>query len=253
MGRLTGKNAIVTGTSQGIGAAVSKALIEEGCNICMHYFHSKEEPERLKKLAQSLNQKAICVKADLTEEEEAVRCIREGAAFLGTVDVLVNNSGGLVQRRFLAAIDSDYWQRVIDINLKTMMLVTREALPHLNTAEGASVINIASLAGRGGGHPGSLVYAATKGAMLTWSRALARELADRGIRVNSVAPGFIEGTAFHDTFTTPESAAGTIRAIPLGRAGRPEDVARAVVFLASEYDGFITGETLDVNGGVYFG
>ena len=253
MGTLSGKNAVVTGTSQGIGASIARALIEAGCNICMHYFHSAAEPENLKLMAESGNLKAICLKADLTDEKETVRCVGEAAAFLGTIDVLVNNSGGLVQRRFLAEVDNEYWNKVFDINLRTMMMVTRETLPFLNRAQGSSIINIASLAGRAGGHPGSLIYASTKGAMLTWSRALARELAAEGIRVNSIAPGFIEGTAFHDTFTTRESAVNTIRNIPLGRAGRPEDVARAAVFLASEYDGFITGETLDVNGGVYCG
>jgi 3-oxoacyl-[acyl-carrier protein] reductase len=253
MGKLTGKNAFVTGTSQGIGASIADALIEAGCNICMHYFHSAEEPLRLQKLAESRNQKAICVRGDLKIEAEAVRCVREGTAFLGTIDVLVNNSGGLVQRRYLSQIDDDYWQSVIDINLKTIMLITREILPFLNKVDGSGIINISSLAGRAGGHPGSLVYAAAKGAVLTWSRALARELASSGIRVNAVAPGFIEGTAFHDTFTTRESAINTVKAIPLGRSGRPEDIARAVVFLASEFDGFITGETLDINGGVYCG
>jgi len=253
MGKLTGKNAFVTGTSQGIGASIADALIEAGCNICMHYFHSAEEPLRLQKLAESRNQKAICVRGDLKIESEAIRCVKEGTVFLGTIDVLVNNSGGLVQRRSLSQIDDDYWQSVIDINLKTIMLITREILPFLNKTDGSAIINISSLAGRAGGHPGSLLYAAAKGAVLTWSRALARELAPRGIRVNAVAPGFIEGTAFHDTFTTKESAIQTVKAIPLGRSGRPEDIARAVVFLASEFDGFITGETLDINGGVYCG
>jgi 3-oxoacyl-[acyl-carrier protein] reductase len=251
MGTLSGKNAYITGTSQGIGAAISEALIEAGCNVCMHYFHSSEEPERLRVLAESRDQRAICLRADLTDEAETIKCVTEGAHFLGSIDVLVNNAGGLVQRRFLGDVNTEFWQRVFDINLKTMMLVTREALPFLNKIEGSSVINISSLAGRAGGHPGSLVYATSKGAMLTWSRALARELASKGIRVNAIAPGFIEGTAFHDTFTTKESAINTINNIPLGRAGRPEDIARAVVFLASEYDGFITGETLDINGGVY--
>jgi 3-oxoacyl-[acyl-carrier protein] reductase len=131
------------------------------------------------------------------------------------------------------------------------MLVTREILPSLNASEGASIVNIASLAGRKGGHPGSLVYSMTKGAVLTWTRSLSSELASKGIRVNAVAPGFIEGTLFHKTHTTPESASKTIEGIPLGRAGNPDDVARAVAFLASEYDGFITGETIDINGGVY--
>jgi 3-oxoacyl-[acyl-carrier protein] reductase len=132
-----------------------------------------------------------------------------------------------------------------------MMLVTREILSFMNNREGASIVNVASLAGRTGGHPGSLVYSMCKGAMLTWTRSLAKELAPRGIRVNSVAPGFIEGTSFHQIHTTRESAIKTIEGIPLGRSGNPYDVARAVVFLASEYDGFITGATLDINGGVY--
>jgi 3-oxoacyl-[acyl-carrier protein] reductase len=251
MGNLKGKNALVTGTSQGIGAAIAKALIEAGCNICMHWYHSDEVPKMLIKLAESKGLKAISVRADLTDEGEAAKCISEGAGFLGTIDVLVNNSGGLVQRRPLAEIDSAFWDKVLDINMKTMMTVTREALPWMKSEDGTSIINVASLAGRAGGHPGSLAYATSKGAVLTWSRALSRELAPKGIRVNSVAPGFIEDTAFHNTFTTSESARNTISNIPLGRAGNVDDVARAVVFLASEYDGFITGETLDVNGGVY--
>jgi 3-oxoacyl-[acyl-carrier protein] reductase len=251
MGKLSGKNALVTGTSQGIGAAIARALIESGCNICMHYFHSSAEPEKMKELAKSMDLKAICVKTDLTVEEDTINFVKEAAAFLGRFDILVNNSGGLVQRRYLKEFDAEYWNKVLDINLRTMMMVTREALPYLNRTGGASIVNIASLAGRAGGHPGSLLYATSKGAVLTWSRALSRELAPEGIRVNAIAPGFIEGTAFHDTFTTKESALNTIKNIPLGRAGRPEDVARATVFLASEYDGFITGETLDINGGVY--
>jgi len=112
-------------------------------------------------------------------------------------------------------------------------------------------VNLSSLAGRKGGHPGSLAYATAKGAVLTWTRALATELAPQGVRVNAVAPGLILGTRFHNTHTTRESAQATIQAIPLSRAGTPDDVARAVAYLASEYDGFITGATLDINGGVY--
>jgi 3-oxoacyl-[acyl-carrier protein] reductase len=132
-----------------------------------------------------------------------------------------------------------------------MMLVTRAATPGLATSGQSSIVNLASLAGRKGGHPGSLVYATAKGSVLTWTRALATELAPKGVRVNAVAPGLILGTRFHNTHTAPASAQASIQQIPLGRAGTPEDVARAVVFLASEYDGFITGATLDINGGVY--
>jgi 3-oxoacyl-[acyl-carrier protein] reductase len=197
MGTLKDKNAFVTGTSQGIGAAISKELIESGCNICMHYFHSTEEPSALQKMAEAKNQKAICLQADLINESEVVSCIRAGAEFLGSFDILVNNSGALIERRFVSVIDLDYWKSLIDINLTSMMLVTREMLPHLNQNEGSSIVNISSLAGRMGGHPGSLVYSTCKGAVLTWSRSLAKELAPANIRVNNVAPGFIEGTRFH--------------------------------------------------------
>ena len=251
MGTLKGKSAFVTGTSQGIGAAIAKELIENGCNVCMHYFHSAEQPDLLKAPALEKGQKALTIRADLTREEEVIRCVKEAVTAFGSFDILVNNSGGLVERRYLPQVDTGYWKILIDINLTSMMLVTKELLPYLNRKTGSSIVNISSLAGRKGGHPGSLVYATTKGAMLTWTRALSAELAREGIRVNSIAPGFIEGTSFHSTHTTRESALKTIEAIPLGRSGNPEDIARAAAYLASEYDGFITGATLDINGGVY--
>ena len=163
----------------------------------------------------------------------------------------MNNVGGLVARKALVEVDMKFWQTVLDINLTTMILVTRECGPALWKSGSASVVNLASLAGRKGGHAGSLVYSMTKGAVLTFTRALAAEWGPKGVRVNAVAPGLILGTRFHNTHTTPESATETIAGIPLGRAGTPDDVARAVVYLASEFDGFITGATLDINGGVY--
>lgn len=251
MNTLKGKNALVTGTSQGIGAAISKELIESGCNVCLHYYSSPEKPEELKKLAEANGVKAFCIKADLTVEQEVIACIKEAVNYFGRFDILVNNAGALVERRAVEDIDLSFWQKVIDLNMTSMMLVTREVFSHLNREEGSSIINISSLAGRKGGGKGSLVYSTQKGAVLTWTRHLSNELAPEGIRVNAVAPGFIEGTRFHKVHTPPENAKKAIQGIPLGRAGNPEDVARAVVFLASEYNGFITGITIDINGGVY--
>lgn len=250
--KLAGRKALVTGGGQGLGEAISRRLIEAGCDVAIHYFSSRAGAEHLADFALEKGHRAEIFQANLTIPEEADRMVNKAAAFLGGLDILVNNAGDLVERRKLPEIDAAYWQRVQEVNVNSLLWVTRAATPHLARAkDGASIINLASLAGRKGGHPGSLAYSTAKGAILTWTRALAVELAPSGIRVNAVAPGLILGTHFHTTHTTEESARATIAHIPLGRAGTPDDVARAVAFLASEYDGFLSGATLDINGGVY--
>lgn len=251
MEQLTGKRALVTGAEQGIGYATAEMLIEAGCDVALHYYMGEEGPKKLAEFAKSRGQRAAYFQADLTREEAVKQCVADALSFLGGLDVLVNNVGGLVARKAFVEVDMKFWQTVLDINLTTMILVTRECGPALWKSGSASVVNLASLAGRKGGHPGSLVYSMTKGAVLTFTRALASEWGPKGVRVNAVAPGLILGTRFHNQFTTKESADETIKGIPLGRAGDVHDIARAIVFLASEYDGFITGATLDINGGVY--
>lgn len=252
MGCLKGKKVFITGAEQGIGFHSAKALIEAGCDIYIHYFSGTEGPEELVALAQSLDQKAAYGYADLRDDVESKKCVDDAAEFLGGIDILVNNVGGIVARKWLEEIDHKFWQTVIDINMTTMLNVTQAALPYLKKAtEGSSIVNLASLAGRSGGHSGSLVYSTTKGAVLTWTRSLAAELGEFGIRVNAVAPGLILGTRFHDQHTTKDSADETVRGIPLKRAGTSEDVAQVIKFLASEYNGFVSGATIDVNGGVY--
>ncbi|WP_054181160.1 SDR family NAD(P)-dependent oxidoreductase [Trabulsiella odontotermitis] len=252
MGNLSGKKVLITGAEQGIGKATAKALIEAGCDIYIHYFSGEEGPKELAALATSLGQKAAYGHADLTNEVDAAKCVSLAAEFLGGIDILVNNVGGIIARKWMGEIDQTFWKTVIDVNMTTMLNVTQSALPFLKAAkDGASIVNLASLAGRSGGHSGSLVYSTTKGAVLTWTRSLAAELGQYGIRVNAVAPGLILGTRFHNVHTTKESADETVSAIPLGRAGTAEDVARTIRFLASEYDGFISGATIDINGGIY--
>ncbi|MFZ2653446.1 MAG: glucose 1-dehydrogenase [Victivallales bacterium] len=252
MGSLKGKKALVTGAEQGIGQAVAKILAENGCDVAIHYYASRELATENADFAKSMGVRADIFHADLTKEQDAKAMVASAAKFLGGIDILVNNVGDLVKRKRLDEVDMDFWKRVYDINVTSAMLVTRESLPYLEkNCGGASIINLASLAGRKGGHPGSLVYSTCKGAVITWTRALSNELAPKGIRVNAVAPGLILGTRFHATHTTKESADETIKGIPLGRAGNPEDVARTILFLASEYDGFITGAAIDINGGVY--
>ena len=251
MGNLQDKRVLITGGGQGLGQAIVEQFSAAGANVAIHYHSSKTGAEQLKALATKAGRKAEIFQADLTQETAASALVAAAAQYLGGLDVLVNDAGDIIGRRRIEEIDGAFWEKVINVNVTSMMWVTRAAVPELLKAGQASIVNLSSLAGRKGGHAGSLVYSTAKGAVLTWTRALANELGPNGIRVNAVAPGFVLGTRFHATHTTDESAKATVQQIPLGRAGRPEDIARAVAFLASEYDGFITGATLDINGGVY--
>ena len=249
--KLTGKNILITAGAQGIGESISRHFIDSGSNVAIHYFSSADTANELVEYALSKGQKAIAINGDLTNEEDAKAMVEKTVATFGGLDILINNAGSLVARKMLNDMETDFWHKVMDINLTSMMFVSRAAATHLGKNEHSSIVNLASLAGRKGGHPGSLVYATSKGAILTFTRALSTELVPQGTRVNAVAPGLILGTSFHNTHTTKESAAETTAGIPIQRAGNSADVARAVLYLASEYDGFITGATLDINGGVY--
>ncbi|MEP0365918.1 MAG: 3-oxoacyl-ACP reductase FabG [Cyclobacteriaceae bacterium] len=249
--KLTGKNVLITAGAQGIGEAISKHFIDSGANVAIHYFSSADTANQLTDYATTKGLNAVAISGDLTNENDANVLIEKTVEAFGGLDILINNAGSLVARKMLNEMEADFWHKVMDINLTSMMFVTRAAAPYLGKNEHSSIVNLASLAGRKGGHPGSLVYATSKGAILTFTRALSTELGSQGTRVNAIAPGLILGTSFHNTHTTKESAAETTASIPIQRAGNADDVARAVLYLASEYDGFITGATLDINGGVY--
>jgi 3-oxoacyl-[acyl-carrier protein] reductase len=254
-GKLNGRRALITAGGQGIGLAISRTLAACGCDVFVHYRSSRGVAEEFCREAEKSRVRAGCAGGDLTLPTECTRMVEAAVGFLGGLDILVNNAGSLVGRRTLEQADDAFWAQVMAINLDSARWVTRAAVPHLAAAAaergGASIVNLSSLAGRKGGHAGSLVYSVAKGAILTLTRALATELGPRGIRVNAVAPGLILGSSFHATHTSEESKRATIAGIPLGRAGNTDDVARAVAFLAGEFDGFITGATLDINGGVY--
>jgi 3-oxoacyl-[acyl-carrier protein] reductase len=252
LSRLSGKRALVTAGAQGIGLAISRELAAAGCRLFIHY---RSSGERARLLCDELGDGATCGPGDLTRRDECRRVVADAAAALGGLDVLVNNAGSLVGRRPFAAIDDEFWDAVMRLNIDSARWVTEAALPHLIEAArdhgGASIVNLSSVAGRHGGGPGAIAYSTAKGAMLTLTRGLATEYAPKGVRVNAVTPGLILGSAFHAQHTPEEMQQRIVAGIPLGRAGTTEDVARAVAFLAAEYDGFITGATLDINGGVY--
>jgi 3-oxoacyl-[acyl-carrier protein] reductase len=254
--KLHGKRALVTAGAQGIGLAISRHLGAAGCDLFVHFRTSRDAAEQLCEEVEKLGVRAVSGSGDLTAPDECDRIVREAAEFLGGLDILVNNAGSLVARKTLAEGDDAFWADTFSLNLDSCRWVTRAALPQLVRAGsergGASIVNLSSLAGRMGGGPGALAYATAKGAMLTFTRGLATELGPKGIRVNAVTPGLILGSTFHEVHTPLEAQKKIIAGIPLGRPGFTEDVARAVAYLASEYDGFITGATLDINGGVYY-
>jgi len=249
--KLTGKNILITAGAQGIGESITKHFIDSGANVAIHYFSSAETAKQLTEYAMGKGLKAVAIGGDLTQEADANSLVQKAVETFGGLDILINNAGSLVSRKMLSEMEAGFWHKVMDINLTSMMFVTKAASPFLAKNKNSSIVNLASLAGRKGGHPGSLAYSTSKGAILTFTRALSAELGPQGTRVNAVAPGLILGTSFHNTHTTKESAAATTAGIPIQRAGNADDVARAVLFLASEYDGFISGATLDINGGVY--
>ena len=255
MSKLLGKRALVTAGAQGIGLAITRQLLAAGCDVFVQYHSSEAAAKALGPEAAKLGRRYASTRADLTTSEESNRMVAEAVKFLGGLDILINNAGSLVGRRAFVDAEDDFWAEVMSLNVGSVRRVTRAATPHLaaaaKTGGGASVVNLSSLAARNGGSPGALAYATAKGAVLTMTRGLARELGPQGIRVNALTPGLILGSNFHAIHTSPESQRSIIATIPLGRAGDVEEVARAAVYFASEYDGFITGAGLDINGGVF--
>ena len=189
--KLKNKNVLITAGAQGIGESITKHFIDCGANVAIHYFSSSDAATQLEKLATSKGQKAIVINGDLTNEDEATSLVKKTVDALGGLDILINNAGSLVARKMLSEMESNFWHKVMDINLTSMLFVTRAAAPYLAKNDNSSIVNLASLAGRKGGHAGSLAYATSKGAILTFTRALSSELGDKGIRVNAVAPGLI--------------------------------------------------------------
>lgn len=247
---LQGKTALVTGGGRDIGRSVSIALARAGARVAINYNSGREAAEATLQAIRDAGGDAFLVQADVTDSG-AVRAMLDevGVAFSGRLDILVNLAGGMVARKTLGEMDEAFFDHVITLNLKSAFLVLQAALPFLG--EGSAVVNVSSQAGRDGGGPGASVYATAKGALMTYTRSMAKELGPQGIRVNAVCPGLI-GTSFHDIFSKPEGRAATAGNTPLRREGHPDEVADTIAYLASPAASFLAGVCLDVNGGLYF-
>jgi 3-oxoacyl-[acyl-carrier protein] reductase len=245
---LKGKKVLVTGSSSGIGAATAVAFAKQGCFVGVHYFKTKSGGEKTLKEVKKYSG-GVLLRADVRSEKQVDKMVERFAEKAGGIDILVNNAGDLIERQLFEVATLDYHEDIYATNVCSVFLVTRAALPYLKKSKG-SIVNIGSVAGHDGGGGGSGIYAGAKAAVAIYTIAMAKEFAKYGIRVNSVLPGLIE-TRFHMRYSSADRRKKVARQTPLGRNGTAEDVANAILFLASGAAGFITGEYIAVNGGLY--
>ena len=245
---IRGKRALITGSSTGIGAAVARELARLGASVAVHGNKNAAAAEAVAAQIRAAGGKAVVVLGDVSNSASAAKIVADAVAGLGRLDILINNAGAILDRVTNAAFDDAAYDNVYNLNVRSVLAVTKAAYPHLKAAGGGSIINTGSVAGRFGGFGGSAVYASAKAAVHSITRNAAREFAPDHIRVNVVAPGFII-TPFHDK--TPQSVKDSAAAqIPMQRLGTAEDCVGAYVFLASDsMSGYITGQIIDVNGG----
>lgn len=247
---LKDKVVVITGGVRDIGREVSLKLARSGALLGINYFDNPKDAEETLKQVKELGGKAVLVQGDMTKEEDAVKLVEETCkAFGEKVDGVVNVAGGLVARKALAEIDVAFWDFLMDVNAKTTFLVTKAAAPKMT--EGGSIVNFSSQAARDGGGPGASVYASSKAVVTTFTRAMAKELGPKNIRVNALCPGMIS-TSFHDRFTKDQVRTNVAAGTPLRREGEATEVADLVAYLLSDESTFVTGTNIDINGGLFF-
>ncbi len=245
---LKNKRVLITGSSSGIGAATAVMLAQQGCFVGVHYFKTKSGGEKTLAAVKKYGD-GILLRADMRNEKQVNKMVEKFVEAAGRIDILVNNAGSLIERQSFEKGTVAYHKDVYDTNALSVFLATKAALPYLKKSKG-NIVNIGSIAGNTAGAYGSGMYAGAKAAVATETMAMAKEFAPYGIRVNCVVPGFIE-TRFHEMFSTAERRKEMAKQTPLGRNGTAEDIAKAILFLASDAASFITGEYIAVNGGLY--
>lgn len=243
---LSGKAALVTGGSRGIGRATAESLAAAGARVAVNYRKDDAAAEEFVRKTRSAGGEALALAGDVGNPREARQLVRDVVAAWGRLDVLVNNAG-IWEEDGAGSGDLDVWDRTFAINVRAAHVVTDAAIPHLER-EGGSIVFVSSTAGQRGEARHS-AYAATKGALISYTKSLATELGPRGIRVNCIAPGWVETDLTAAALADPGKRAEIERSIPLGRVAQPEDIAGAVLFLVSDLARHVQGEILNVNGG----
>jgi len=241
--------ALITGASSGIGHATALAFAAQGARVAVNYLKNQVGAEQAVDAIRGGGGEAVAIRADVTSSADVQTMVKAVREQWGRIDVLVNNAGDLFARRSLADMTEDYWDAIFDLNLKSVFLCVKAVWEEMAARRSGCIINVSSISGRNGGGPGAAAYAAAKGGLLTYTKGLARELAAYGVRVNGVAPGVI-ATPYHERYSPPEIFHKFVSAVPMGRAGTSEEVADVIVFLASPAARYITGETVEVNGGM---
>lgn len=246
---LQGQVALITGASSGIGRATAEAMAREGARVTVNFCKNQAGAEQAVAKISSAGGDAFAFRADVTRAVEVESMVSAVRHRWGHIDILVNNAGDLIARRTLADMTEEYWDQIMALNLKSVFLCVKAVWEEMAARKSGGIVNVTSIAARNGGGPGAAAYAAAKGGLLTYTKGLAKELAPHGIRVNGIAPGVI-ATPYHERYSPGEVFQRFVSGIPMGRAGTSDEVADAIVFLASPAARYITGETLEVNGGM---
>ncbi len=248
---LTGKTAVVTGASRGVGAATAIALARAGAaRVVIHYNSYEEGARRVLDEVRAQGAEGAAIQADLSEESGIERCLAALGEEAPGIGILVNNAGALIRRVPLSDCPPEDYDRIMNLNVKSVWRITQAAAPSMIARRSGVIVNVSSIAARTGGGPGATVYAAAKAAVSAMTRGVAKELAPHGIRVNAISPGTVDNY-FHEQFSTREMLDKVIAQTPLGRLATNEDMADVVVFLCSDAARYVIGQTIELNGGMY--